>query len=41
MEVRRYINGKPISGERLPRQQVDNPVLVQLLRQARSRRQKG
>lgn len=41
MEVRRYVNGKPVSGKDLPRQQVDNPVLVQLLRQARNRRQKG
>lgn len=37
MEVRRYINGKPVSGKDLPRQQVDNPVLIQLLRQARAR----
>ena len=37
MEVRRYINGKPVSGKDLPRRQVDNPVLIQLLRQARAR----
>ncbi|WP_297289204.1 hypothetical protein [uncultured Flavonifractor sp.] len=42
MVVRRYINGKPVSGKDLPRQQVDNPVLIQLLRQARARsRKKG
>lgn len=40
MEVRRYVNGKPVSGKDLPRQQVDNPVLVRLLRQARSRGQR-
>ena len=40
MEVRRYINGKPVSGKDLPRQQVDNPVLIQLLRQARARSRK-
>lgn len=38
MYVQRYINGKPVPEERLPRQQVDNPVLIRLLRQARSRR---
>lgn len=37
MEVRRYVNGKPVPGKGLPPQQVDNPVLVRLLRQARAR----
>lgn len=37
MEVRRYVNGKPVPGKGLPPQQVDNPVLVRLLRQAWSR----
>lgn len=37
MEVRRYINGKPVPGKGMPRQQVDNPVLIRLLRQARAR----
>lgn len=37
MEIRRYINGKPVSGKNLPPQQVENPVLVRLLRQARAR----
>ena len=40
MEVRRYVNGKQVSGKGLPPQQVDNPVLVRLLRQARARSQK-
>ena len=37
MEIRRYMNGKPVSGRDLPPQQVENPVLVRLLRQARAR----
>lgn len=37
MEIRRYINGKPVSGRDFPPQQVENPVLVRLLRQARAR----
>lgn len=41
MEVRRYVNGKPVPGKYLPPQQVDNPVLIRLLRQARARRREG
>ena len=37
MEIRRYVNGKQVAGKALPPQQVDNPVLVRLLRQARAR----
>ncbi len=37
MEIRRYINGKPVAGKGLPPQQVENPVVVRLLRQARAR----
>lgn len=37
MEVQRYVNGKPVSGKDFPPRQVENPVLVRLLRQARAR----